>query len=438
MVGLPAATILASARTSWAGPTTTRAAKPTTRLPAATPSAAVKPVQVDRRTAQLARAHVIRPKHVVGVEMDTGVPARARRINLVAKTRKINVDPRLDIDEFGPALHAKLSPYVNGYAWQIRKHGKPMHTGLWGWARAPANGSQGWTLDTRMHIASVSKLMTAMAMAHKLRGANRDVTERIRFYLPDYWTRGAQIDDLTFRHLLNHTTGFRVPGSDTDFSTMKSKVAQGVAGTFGKYGYENMNFALCRILIPVLHGWINKSDTHGSATDHIWDVRSTLRFREYCNTFVFGPSGVSEVGFEPGPTDALAYDSGGTKSGWNSGDLQTVCGGAGFRMSVNEVLDVMGTFRRSGKILPTSEVQPFLDKMLGIDQRIDTAAGRLYNKNGAWGPGDSRLEQSVAYFLPEDMELCLFVNSPIAPKTAGGDPQSLRGLVKDAYVENLV
>ncbi len=437
MVGLPAATILASARRSWAGPRTTRAARPTNRPQAARPQAA-KPVAVDRRTAQLARAHVIRPKHVVGVQMDTGVPARARRIDLVAKTRKISLKPRLNIDAFGPALHGKLSPYVNGYAWQIRRKGTPMHTGLWGWARSPANGSRGWTLDTRMHIASVSKLMTAMAMAHKLRGANRDVTERIRHYLPDYWSLGEKIEDVAFRHLLDHTAGFRVPNSDTDFSTMKSAVAGGVAGTFGKYGYENANFALCRILIPVLHGWINQADTHGSATDHIWDVRSTLRFREYCNTYVFGPSGVADVDFEPGPNDALAYDSGGTQPGWNSGDLQTVCGGAGFRMSVNEVLDVMGTFRRSGTILPTSQVQPFLDQMLGLDQRIDTAAGSLYNKNGAWGPDATRLEQSVAYFLPGDMELCLFVNSPIAPKTPGGDPQSLRGLVKDAYIENLV
>ncbi|MCR9160163.1 MAG: serine hydrolase [Nannocystaceae bacterium] len=401
-------------------------------MPAARPKAA-RPVQVDRRTAQLARAHVIRPKHIVGVETDKGVPARRRRVNLIAKTRRISLHPRLNIDTFGPALHAKLHEYVHGYAWQIRRKGTPMHTGLWG----SANGSQGWSLDTRMHVASVSKLMTAMAMAHKLRGANRKVTDHIWDYLPEYWSLGARVKDIQFRHLLNHTAGFRVPGSATDFSTMKAEVAGGVQTTHGKYGYENVNFALCRILIPVMHGWIGKTDTHGTSTDHIWDVRSTIRFREYCNTHVFGPSGVSEVGFRPSAGEALAYDSHSTTSGWNSGDLQTVCGGAGFRMSVNDVLDVMGTFRRSGKILPQSEVQPFLDMMLGLDQRIDTAAGGLYNKNGAWGPGDGRLEQCVVYFMPDDMELCIFVNSPIAPKKAGGKVQSLRGLVKDAYVENL-
>jgi len=435
MAGLPAAAILARASTSWAGPIT-RSAKPTKGRPAVRPSAA----KVDRRTAQLARAHVIRPKHVVGVEMDKGVRARRRKVNLLGKTPKLGKlggKPRLDIDAFGPALHAKLAPYVNGYAWQLRRNGTPMHTGLWGWARKPADGGKGWTLDTRMHIGSVSKLVTAIAMAHKLRGANRDVTDHIWDYLPSYWNLGSEIKQIKFRHLLNHTSGFRVPGSATDFSTMKGEVAAGVSGTHGKYGYENVNFALCRLLIPVMHGWINKADTHGSSTDHIWDVRSTLRFREYCNTHIFGPSGVPELGFKPGPHDALAYDSKGTQPGWNSGDLQTVCGGAGFRMSVSEVLDVMGTFRRAGTILPVAQVQPFLDMMLGIDQRIATGAGRLYNKNGAWGPGGSRLEQCVAYFMPNGIEMCLFVNSPIAPKQVGGDVQSLRNLVRDTYVENL-
>lgn len=394
-------------------------------------------MKVDRRTAQLARAHVIRPKHVVGVEMDRGVPNRRRTVNLVAKTKKISINPRLNVDTFGPALHAKLHKYVNGYAWQLRRHGTAVHTGLWGWARTPANGGKGWTLDTRMHVASVSKLLTAMAMVHKLRGSNRELNDRIWDYLPDYWSLGDQIKDIRFRDLLNHTAGFRVPGSATDYATMKGEVAAGVSGTYGMGAYENVNFSLCRLLIPVLHGWINTADTHGSSTDHIWDVRSILRFREYCNANVFAPAGVSEVSFKPGANDALAYDSAGSMSGWNSGDLQTVAGAVAFRMSVNEVLDVMGTFRRTNKILPKSQATSFLDMMLGIDQRIDTAAGRLYNKNGAWGPGDGRLEQSVAYFMPDDMELCLFVNSPIAPKKAGDDPQSLRGLVRQAYVENL-
>ncbi len=435
MAGLPAAAVLVHARMAGAapriGPSTS--ARPTTRRPTARPRAA-KATKLDRTTARLAKTHVIRPAHTRGVVCDTGVSAKLRRVKLGRTLRKIDTTPKLDVGAFGPALHAKLAQSVQGYAWQLRRGGAVVHNGLWEWGRSPVNGGQGWTMDTRMHIASVSKLMTAMAMVHKLRGANRNLNDRIFDDLPKYWNLGAKTKDITFRQLLNHTAGFRVPGSATDFSTMKSKIAEGVASTHGKYAYENVNFALCRVLIPVLHGWINKTDTHGDATDTIWDVRSTTRFREYCNKYIFAPSGVPEVGFKPAGGDALAYNATGGGSGWDSGDLTTVSGGAGFRMSVSEVLDVMGTFRRSGTIVPTSEVDSFLNKSLGIDQRIETPAGRLYNKNGAWGPGDGRLEQSVAVFLPKDMELCLFVNSEII---TGGSKVSLRQTVTDTYLANL-
>ena len=55
----------------------------------------------------------------------------------------------------------------------------------------------------------------------------------------------------------------------------------------------------------------------------------------------------------------------------------------------------------------------------------------IYNKNGAWG-SNGRREQCVAYFMPDDVEVAVFVNSPIGPNSA-----SLRGLVKDLYVNAL-
>ncbi len=77
----------------------------------------------------------------------------------------------------------------------------------------------------------------------------------------------------------------------------------------------------------------------------------------------------------------------------------------------------------------------FTASWLGIDQVIDTPLGKIYNKNGRWqngsGPNDDA-EQSVAYFLQEDMEVVLLVNSWI-----GAEQASVRGSVKDAYLANI-
>ena len=34
----------------------------------------------------------------------------------------------------------------------------------WNWAQEPQDGSESWTPDVRMHVASLSKIITAIAM----------------------------------------------------------------------------------------------------------------------------------------------------------------------------------------------------------------------------------------------------------------------------------
>lgn len=55
--------------------------------------------------------------------------------------------------------------------------------------------------------------------------------------------------------------------------------------------------------------------------------------------------------------------------------------------------------------------------MYGIDIIGSTQLGKFYGKNGLWSNG-SQVEQCVAFFLPENMELVVLINSPI------GTPQS--------------
>jgi hypothetical protein len=116
------------------------------------------------------------------------------------------------------------------------------------------------------------------------------------------------------------------------------------------------------------------------------------------------------------------------KSGWESGNLTPMAGTAGFRMSVKEVLNVMSHARRKGTLLSSAKAQMMLDSSFGIDLTADTKVGKIYGKSGWWGLGDGRTEQCVIFFLPEGMELALFVNSKV-----GNENASLLGVVEDAY-----
>jgi len=298
-------------------------------------------------------------------------------------------------------------------------------------SQTPADLNQGWTENTRMHVASVSKLMTAFGMVRLLKDKGISVDAKVIDYLPTYWAEGPRINQITFRHLMTHTSGFSA-GGHTDFSTMKAKVAAGVPAV-GAYAYENMNFGLCRILMSVINGNIAKGATFGGLSDQMWDLTTINAYKAYMQAKVFTPAGVANASFTPGANPALAYtfpDFG--QHGWNSGDISTSSGAAGWHLSMKELLNVMNHARRKNTILPAATTQNLIDSYFGIDQVISTPAGLLYNKNGGWEV-NGNTEQCVAYFWPKGMEMALFVNSPIgAPPGA-----SPRNLVRDAFIASL-
>jgi hypothetical protein len=92
----------------------------------------------------------------------------------------------------------------------------------------------------------------------------------------------------------------------------------------------------------------------------------------------------------------------------------------------------MGTFRRKGTILTTTQAQTMLDNGFGIDVKMSTPLGTLYNKNGLWQNGSGQVEQSLVYFLPQNMELVVLANSPICSPA-----QFFRDVVTNIYLSNI-
>jgi hypothetical protein len=373
----------------------------------------------------------------------------------------------LDVPGFQSALDTALkNNAVIGYVAQLRQHGAALFTNIWQFARRPQQpdgyGIEPWTADVPMHLASVSKLLTAMAMMvlfHKLdrdpiirRGPGvRDIhpswDRLISPYLPDYWQKGPNIENITFRDLLQHTSGLSTPpGSPpVNFQSIQSAIAAGSNG-LGTYNYQNVNYALCRILIPVLNGDIDQG-----ADPSIWDNKTQTAYATYMADKVFVPSNVASATLVAQANFALAYggDPTDTALGWDSGgNLAESCGCDGWHLSVGRLLDVMGEFRRGGNILPAVRAQAMLDLGFGVDPlttnsaplpaALSTPAGNVYCKPGDWHNNNGQDLQTLAYFLPLDMELVVFVNSTVNGLNAGQQPTNLfRTLVTQAYLDNL-
>ncbi len=166
---------------------------------------------------------------------------------------------------------------------------------------------------------------------------------------------------------------------------MKSAIAGGInLNDLGQYNYQNLNYGLCRILLAVINGNINKDlylEIPGlpdllSLNDRIWDSVTIAAYEAYLEAKVFEPSGVVGATLDHPPGCALAYRGPPVNigPGWNSGSLQQSCGCDGWHLSVNQLLNVMGEFRRGGGILTPDDAQAMLDNGFGVDPLAGNSA----------------------------------------------------------------
>lgn len=378
--------------------------------------------------------HQIRPAHVVNVVSDDDNELVSVLPKAKVKNKQPNPNPKANWNEFMNELHKLLKDSSQGHIIQINQNGNPIGNIKWSMAKTAIDGGQTWDFNTRMHIASTSKYLTALGVMKALRLKNLSIDTKISGYLPAYWSKGNNIDKITFRHLLTHSSGFETNGSSaSDYLFMKSKVAAGVPKVGEPSGYENMNFGLCRILIPVLMGLMEKDFEGG---DNFWDLVSVNWFKSFMQDKIFTPAGVANVGFAPamGYKTAYAYSYPyiPTQQGWNSGDLATVAGGAGFRMSTSELLKVVDHALRRGTILDGPAVQTGLNWGLGINGSFPSPEGTVFYRKGRW-TGNGKTEQSALFIFPDNIEVAVFVNSQIG---LAKKPDHVASYIKSFYLNS--
>jgi hypothetical protein len=389
----------------------------------------------------------------------------------------------LNAEAFMNALATTLAAEVEGFAAAIQ-YPDPKNPATYlqiaqtgGYAIDPNDGgARAWSASQTQHVASVSKLPTAIAMTKLLLRNQISFEAAIGKYFPPSWTVGPNIADVTFAQLLTMTSG--IDNGAMDYESMKAQVAAGVSkSSIGTYTYANMNFSLCRILLTTILMYVpvytptgvsphvppgvtpggQSSDPGydfpasvvpvvGGETERIefvnkWpsgddacDLLSIQTYQSYltANVLIGGETArLTHAG-----TDALAYACPKPpNNGWNSGDLSYCAGAAGWHFSPTDVLQFMGDFRRAGTILTRQQAQTMLDDGFGIDWIQNDGAGTFYEKDGYWYDGQ-RVEQATAFFLPNQSELVVLVNS-----TVGADVPNdtwIAWVVEPIYKANLV
>lgn len=161
------------------------------------------------------------------------------------------------------------------------------------------------TSNVRMDVMSMSKTITAAAIVCILPWKGLMIDSLIAPYLPAAWARGPNVDKLTFRMLLTHTTGLKgvAQGADTDsaaFANLQAMIANGVPGGVPAVGkYLNEGYALLRVILPyVWHG----AETMDYWANHYPDSFAQFvanLYRDICKSLPLASPALNEVNLVP-------------------------------------------------------------------------------------------------------------------------------------------
>jgi len=281
-----------------------------------------------------------------------------------------------DTDAMATYINAILGPRATGYSFTIVEDGQIAASGAAGVKRA----GQAFQTNTKIHVASVSKTVTAVAVLQLLEANNLSVYDSVGPWLPDEWVRGFGFwnkGGVRFIDLLTHTSGIQqtigknlttIPNygdvSINSYDGLQALVANGIAadwketecavkqddGTyapgdaansgsgFGVYCYKNANYGLFRILIPKLWQAVNPAVDHLELTD---DLTAWL-YMAYVAQNIWAPLEFNASCYHLDEATRThyfdaRYPTAAPKTNWGEASMAYGCGPVGWHLSSVEL-----------------------------------------------------------------------------------------------------
>jgi CubicO group peptidase (beta-lactamase class C family) len=333
--------------------------------------------------------------------------------------------------DWAAGIDKAINRQAVGYTYLILERGRVVASNTFGQAHTAADPpAVALSPDDRMNIASVSKTLTAVAALKLLAAKHVSVDTPISSFLPKSWTLGPNVQTITFKELLTHTSGIRSSQDlATGYDDLRTLMARGIKPGDKVYHYQNHNFALFRILISYLNGFDDSGVADiGAATSQ--------RYLDYMNS-VYDPFfPVTCDPYESVGVHVLSYPyPAGSSQGFDWGDWTAICGGGGLQLSVDE-MGVFLTRLNRGAFLPSDQLQQMYDDLLGWDYPFaNTRHGRCLTKNGFLYRGAAALSTLLVSCPTTGLGFVGLANSRLGSATTAnyGFPGSWDDLVQHAY-----
>jgi len=323
-----------------------------------------------------------------------------------------------DIELFESNVIAAMSGEAIGWALSITFDGQTYNGGhAEGEARTAADApATAQSPSKDMHVASVSKTLTAIVTLRVLQNLGLTPDEEVAPYLPGDWVLGDGVEDLTFRDFMTHHSGFgqKVGDGNNTYSGLQTVIAQDVGST--ARAYANANFGLLRVAVAGLLG-IDPVDYPGEEPD----VLTAAAFLVEAQA-LYDSIGVSVdcTATDANPTIQYRFPDAGV-TGYEEPDNTLACGGIGWMINANELAGVMATLRYTQQLLSTAMRDEMFDGFLGLMDPAyygyPSGAFGVYQMHGGdWshnpaGPNPGGALHTCVVAFPIVVEAALLMNS---------------------------
>ncbi|MCP5270284.1 MAG: serine hydrolase [Burkholderiaceae bacterium] len=330
------------------------------------------------------------------------------------------------MDRFEQNLRDAFDDNTVGWAYAVSQGGQLARSGAKGFARTFANPLPALQSPTKkMHVASVSKTMTAILLQRRLHEMGLSENDEIGPWLPSDWVRNDAVNSITFRQLMKHTSGFGQNRMCTgSYESLREMVAQDVPAK-GSFDYCNANFGLARVLLPRMLGF-----DPGSLPVDPAALASAI-FLAY-GELVYGPVGVP-FSCDPqswNPTVQYQFPDTGNP-GYVEPSRALSCGGVGVQISATDLVRTMSALRYTELLLPADRFEAMKSSSLGFmdpAQYAGTTVGTFginHLHGGDWdhnlAAGQGGLDACVVMF-PINVEAAVTINSSRITAEVGGYP----------------
>ncbi len=330
------------------------------------------------------------------------------------------------LNKFESKVRKQLTGHTMGFGFVIYKDGQLKKTYSHGLKRTAADGgNEPFDDNGKMFIASMSKTLTAISTLQLLKKDNLTTYTKIEDYLPSNWHKGPNINKITFRELMRHEAGIRDNGNQNcngeTYDELECKIDHGVKNdSIGVYQYQNMDYALLRVIIPKLEGYKDLPLHNDTSTAH--------KYIRYVKHNIFKKCGITGNCFpeqnDPFYTYNWPYND---EHGQKLYDYTETCGAYGWYLSVSDYGKIINKLFDTHELLDAAWLDTLKANGLG-NFSYSGAKGSYLWHNGIWSwtdnAGSGKVNTCWMYF-PNDVEITVEVNSDI--------PEWFPKLLADAY-----